>query len=188
MVIGAPYEDEGGSVYVYTGSPRGISTQHTQRIFAAQFTSINPSGFGYSITAGTDVDGNRCDGTWYKVTRTNEQLQIFLQNLYPISGVWYFNNSDSFLISDVVIGAYASDQVLLLLSRPVININVETELQEICANPENQECQTTSGVTYPCFSFTINFSWDSYQPAALAQQHGGYTFTSSLGNTSRSQT
>ena len=63
VIVGAPYEDERGAVYVYVGSPRGISTKATQRITAAQFTSINPNGFGYSITANTDVDGNRYDGT-----------------------------------------------------------------------------------------------------------------------------
>ncbi|KAF4526341.1 hypothetical protein B566_EDAN014649 [Ephemera danica] len=56
VAIGAPFEDK-GVVYLYRGASGGLSTV-TTRIAASEYFP-NLSGFGFSISRGQDVDGNR---------------------------------------------------------------------------------------------------------------------------------
>lgn len=58
--IGAPYAnspDEGGIVYIYNGSPKGLIQKPTQILRASQFPSAIRS-FGFSLDGGLDMDGN----------------------------------------------------------------------------------------------------------------------------------
>jgi len=67
VVIGAPYEDGKGAVYLYLGGPSGLIshpvTVYWQRIAAADF--FHPldalAGFGISLNA-ADIDGNNYPG------------------------------------------------------------------------------------------------------------------------------
>ncbi|XP_058809911.1 integrin alpha-4-like [Phymastichus coffea] len=59
VAVGAPYEDDGqGAVYIFNGSPEGLSLQPSQRIHAVDLP-MNLRGFGMSISEPRDVDGNR---------------------------------------------------------------------------------------------------------------------------------
>lgn len=57
--MGAPYENDAGTVYIYSGSVLGLTL--TQKIMA-QDISLNLKGFGFSITRATDVDMNMYGG------------------------------------------------------------------------------------------------------------------------------
>ncbi|XP_042886668.1 integrin alpha pat-2-like [Penaeus japonicus] len=57
VVIGAPFGDEGGVVYVYNGGANGLGSEHTQKISASHF-SVGLRSFGFSIDGGIDVDAN----------------------------------------------------------------------------------------------------------------------------------
>ena len=65
LIVGAPFEGQ-GCVYVFRGSARGLHVDYSQRIAAADLpltASLPPgppglSAFGYSLSAGLDVDDN----------------------------------------------------------------------------------------------------------------------------------
>jgi hypothetical protein len=57
--VGAPYEDGGGAVYIYSGSALGLTL--TQKIMA-QDIALNLQGFGCSITRAADIDMNKYAG------------------------------------------------------------------------------------------------------------------------------
>lgn len=62
VVIGAPYEDKGGAIYIYLAGPNGFkykpTTAYWQRILASEFSFSAPlSGFGISISS-ADIDMN----------------------------------------------------------------------------------------------------------------------------------
>ncbi|XP_023240622.1 integrin alpha-9-like [Centruroides sculpturatus] len=63
VVIGAPYEEERGAVYIYHGNNMGINSEFSQRITAkevnAAIKSSHLSGFGISISKGKDIDDNK---------------------------------------------------------------------------------------------------------------------------------
>lgn len=60
VAIGAPYDAEGGSVYVYLGSVNGLKPEHVQRITAEDLPpSVNiKRSFGYSLSGALDLDQN----------------------------------------------------------------------------------------------------------------------------------
>ena len=70
VVIGAPYENGKGAIYLYLGDKNGINrhniTGYWQRIAAADFVSHplnNLKGFGISLVA-ADMDGNGYPGIY----------------------------------------------------------------------------------------------------------------------------
>ena len=71
VVIGAPYEEDRGAVYVYLGGAEGISvhpaTVYWQRIAASDFPHPLDAlrGFGISLSA-ADVDDNGYPGSSLK--------------------------------------------------------------------------------------------------------------------------
>ncbi|XP_068779303.1 integrin alpha-X-like isoform X2 [Struthio camelus] len=59
VAVGAPLEDEEqGAVYVFLGVQGGLSTQYSQRIAGARFSS-RPRHFGQAVSGGTDLTGDR---------------------------------------------------------------------------------------------------------------------------------
>ncbi|XP_054157684.1 integrin alpha-9-like [Oppia nitens] len=59
IAIGAPYENERGTVYIYLGSKFGLIGSFSQRISAKDHLShLNLRGFGISIAGKRDVDKN----------------------------------------------------------------------------------------------------------------------------------
>lgn len=66
VVVGAPYEDGRGAVYLYLGGPEGLllqpETGYWQRIAASDFPiPAGLKGFGISLAA-SDIDDNRYPG------------------------------------------------------------------------------------------------------------------------------
>lgn len=59
IAIGAPFEGN-GVVYIYLGSPNGLSKKPSQKIHASDLKSGNKviRTFGSSLSGGTDLDGN----------------------------------------------------------------------------------------------------------------------------------
>lgn len=57
LAIGAPYEAQGGTVYIHFGSPNGIKSTPSQVIKASSIAS-NLQTFGYSLSGGLDMDLN----------------------------------------------------------------------------------------------------------------------------------
>jgi len=60
LVVGAPYDgpDHQGAIYIYLGTAEGIGKSHAQVIHASEVGS-NLRTFGYSISAGMDLDNNQ---------------------------------------------------------------------------------------------------------------------------------
>lgn len=57
LAIGAPYDPQGGTVYIHLGSASGIKPIASQVIKASSVTS-NLQTFGYSLSGGMDMDQN----------------------------------------------------------------------------------------------------------------------------------
>jgi len=58
LAVGAPYEGT-GAVYIYHGSPDGLSSVHSQRIYAGDLASnVAFHAFGSSMAGGADLDDN----------------------------------------------------------------------------------------------------------------------------------
>lgn len=57
LAIGAPYDENGGSVYIYLGSANGIKPVPSQVIKASSISN-NLQTFGYSLSGGMDMDLN----------------------------------------------------------------------------------------------------------------------------------
>lgn len=57
LAIGAPYDPQGGAVYIYLGSPSGLKLTPSQIIRASSIGN-NLQTFGYSLSGGLDMDRN----------------------------------------------------------------------------------------------------------------------------------
>lgn len=57
LAIGAPYDDNGGSVYIHLGSANGVRPVASQVIKASSISN-NLQSFGYSLAGGIDMDLN----------------------------------------------------------------------------------------------------------------------------------
>jgi len=57
LAVGAPYDPQGGSVYIYSGSKDGLKSTPSQVIRASTVAS-NLQTFGYSLSGGQDMDLN----------------------------------------------------------------------------------------------------------------------------------
>lgn len=128
LIVGAPFEGS-GAVYVFRGSRNGLHVEYSQRIYSSDLSfsplrSIQPlTAFGYSLSAGVDVDANG----------------------YP----------------DVVVGAFQSDAVVVLRSRPVVNVMTTLRSYPKVIDPKVTQCRK-DGLPYNCFKlqaclrFTVN--------------------------------
>ncbi|XP_037781926.1 integrin alpha-V-like [Penaeus monodon] len=57
LAVGAPYEGDGGAVYIFNGGSSGLLPQPSQVLRASDFAG-NLRGFGFSLDGGVDVDEN----------------------------------------------------------------------------------------------------------------------------------
>jgi hypothetical protein len=72
LIVGSPYDGPQGrgAVYIFNGSPQGLRSVASQVVQAADVDS-KLSTFGYSLSAGTDLDRNGYAGAWCDVTVTH---------------------------------------------------------------------------------------------------------------------
>ena len=128
LAVGAPYDADGGAIYIYLGSEWGLNSSPVQVIRASDLPldSINRAPiktFGYSLSGGIDLD----------------------ENGYP----------------DLLVGAYESDAIFLLRSRPIIDIetSVGGELDNI--DPEAAGCAYAPNSKLNCFKIEVCFKLKS---------------------------
>ena len=57
LAVGAPYDQQGGSVFIFRGGPNGIDEKPSQ-IIAGKDVDPRLQGFGYSLSGNVDLDGN----------------------------------------------------------------------------------------------------------------------------------
>ncbi|XP_065666646.1 integrin alpha-8 isoform X3 [Hydra vulgaris] len=64
---------------------------------------------------------------------------------------------------DVVIGAFNIGKVFLLRSRPVVSLsaNLQTNITQVPAEPENANCLGPNGVSYYCIELRLNLMYDA---------------------------
>lgn len=127
LAVGAPYDEDGGAVYIYLGSKDGLKPQAVQVIKGSEVSVSRRipklKTFGYSLSGGLDID----------------------QNGYP----------------DLLVGAYESDVIVLLRTRPIIDIvtYVKGKLKNI--DPTETTCAEAPGVKQACFAFEACFRLNS---------------------------
>ena len=130
FAIGAPYESNGGSVYVFFGGKISPSSpvwhaekQATQIILAENYASRLPRGlstFGSSLSGGRDMDGNG----------------------YP----------------DLLVGAYASSAAFLFRSRPIMDISTYVDDKNLHGiDPGQTGCAEDPSSSDACFGFAACF-------------------------------
>ncbi|KAK0420795.1 hypothetical protein QR680_014893 [Steinernema hermaphroditum] len=134
FAVGAPFDDGGnGAVYIYQGaaSPKDFKTKYAQKITSKDFAGIpaakNLKTFGFSLSGGVDLDGNK------------------------------FN--------DLAVGAYASDTVLLLRARPVIDVTTSIEKgvkKNIPIENGDTSCDRNAKT---CFTLKTKLNLDTIQRA-----------------------
>lgn len=61
VAIGAPYEEGGGSVYIYNGYNGGLWPKHSQRISASTLNT-GLLGFGISLSNAADLNSDGING------------------------------------------------------------------------------------------------------------------------------
>lgn len=100
LAVGAPYDgpDGQGAVYLFHGGPVRLNPQPAQVIFASEVHS-GLSGFGFSLTGGSDYDENGYPGRTSHEKIDCSQLYHCCHSVFP----------------DLIVGAYGSDQAVLLL-------------------------------------------------------------------------
>ena len=131
FAVGAPYEENGGSVYIFFGQGRYASSSvlraekaAVQTITSQSFKGM-PLGyhlatFGSSLSGGLDMDGNG----------------------YP----------------DLAVGAYESSKVFLFRARPIIDINTFVDDKNLRGiDPGKTGCLDDPESSDACFSFAACF-------------------------------
>lgn len=140
FAVGAPYEDNGGAVYVFLGGTNGLrlhgpdnegpylsaSTVADQIIKGSDVAKRVPvvprglSTFGSSLSGGIDMDGNG----------------------YP----------------DLLVGAYASNHVFLFRARPIIDITTYVDDRNLKGiDPGRSGCDADPSAEDACFDFSACF-------------------------------
>lgn len=188
LVVGAPFyftDYEGGAIYVYLSSDKGIGT----KTVPTNFTGKPESRFGFAVASAGDLntDGfsDLAVGAPYEnngvvyiylgsivglITEPSQIIQAsdfpeqalsrtsFATFGYSISGGLDLDQNG---YPDLLIGSYESDTVSLLLGRPIIDVitTVEGNLKNIDATKPGCAADPTS--TLVCFSFKACFKFNS---------------------------
>ncbi|KAG8184072.1 hypothetical protein JTE90_013706 [Oedothorax gibbosus] len=188
LVVGAPFyysKGIGGAVYVYMNSETGI-TEDTEPL---KLTGKSESQFGLSIASLGDLNKDgypdlaigapyEDKGAVYiylgsetgliaepsqvikvenlaKEVRTRRDLNTFG---YSLSGGVDLDNNG---YPDLLVGAYESDSVVLLRSRPIIDIITHVEGNMSSIDPKVKGCPEDRNSSLVCFSFEACFQFNS---------------------------
>lgn len=116
LVVGAPYDgtDHRGAIYIYLGTPEGISKSYAQVIFASEVDS-NIRTFGWSLSAGTDL----------------------------------------------LVGAYESNKVVLLKSSPIIQMDSQIRFKKVDNSNiyDINDCRILDGSEVPCVEVELSVEY-----------------------------
>ena len=139
--VGAPYENKGGAVYIFFGGPKGL------RLHGPSATFLSADEVADQIIRGDDLSST--------IRELPADLRTFGSSL---SGG---GDMDGNGYPDLLVGAYQSNYVFLLRSRPVIDITTsvdETNLKGI--DPGQSGCLEDLDAEESCFGFKACFSVD----------------------------
>lgn len=191
LIVGAPYynkknEPNSGSVYVYLNDRNsGFKDQ-----YAVNFTGKSRSLFGHALTCIGDIDKDgfsdfaigapfENSGVVYIVRGNREETKIKVSQViksgdlsenvenfgYSLSGGV---DMDSNLYPDLAIGALKSNKVVLLRTRPVLNVKAFVQdlknLEQIDQTIKN--CQLENNM-FVCFKFDICFQAEASRLSQL---------------------
>lgn len=187
LVVGAPFyhgKGEGGAIYIYLNSKKGISKQ-TKPI---KIVGKDESRFGFALSSAGDLnrDGYADLAVGAPYESGGGAIYIYLgsadgivkdpsQVIHPrdlpneikdkVTTLGYSlyggMDLDTNGYPDLASGNYESDSIILFRSRPIIDIvtRVKGNLQNIDPNPPLSGCPDDPGSPHVCFSFEACFQF-----------------------------
>ncbi|CAH1801714.1 unnamed protein product [Owenia fusiformis] len=183
FAVGAPFyteefgqKEEVGRVYIYYQTKRNKFKPHKSDILVG-FAS--KSRFGMSLAAIGDINNDKFkdlaigapyggedgNGAVYFFHGSSKGIQekhsqvIYAADVHPSIKTFGWSiaggyDMDSNFYPDVLVGAYASDNAVLLKTRPIIRITTEVTIVPQIINLENKMCTLASGDRVTCVSIT----------------------------------
>ena len=137
----------------------------------ASLGDINKDGFD-DIAVGAPYDGTSSRGAVYILLGSKSGIDPeFAQVIYAedIQGRglrtfgWSLSGGldmDENNYNDLLIGAYASDQVVMLRSRPVVNVTASLSTSKDSINLEDRDCTLSDGTRTFCTFVKVCLSFD----------------------------
>ena len=148
FAVGAPYEEGGGAVYVFFGGPKGLrSLGPSEDFYEAEMIADQ-------VIIASELSSH--------VSVVDESLATFGSSL---SGGMDMDGNG---YPDLLVGAYQSEKVFLLRSRPIIDITTtvdESNLKGI--DPGQAGCEEDPSSEDTCFDFTACFSVENKEVRGL---------------------
>ncbi|ESO12430.1 hypothetical protein HELRODRAFT_158962 [Helobdella robusta] len=188
LVVGAPfYYEKGysGAVYVYYNGPgqEGLSDS-PQKLKGTKSSNFVDVRFGFAIACGGDLNQDGFDdlvvgapfedsGAIYIFHGSTSLLslsqKVTVRDFVPISSMKLFGyaiskkfvDTDDNGYLDFLVGSYQSDSVVLLRTRPVVNIHFSAETSPKIIDPKNPLCTNSTNPKDRCFavSFKYKYTW-----------------------------
>ncbi|XP_014681196.1 PREDICTED: integrin alpha-PS1-like [Priapulus caudatus] len=198
LIVGAPFyrggdNKFGGRVYVYRNSAAGFDPNQVPVNISGSFGShfghivraigdVNQDGYD-DVAVGAPYEGN---GSVYifhgsKDFIVEEPAQVIKSESLPGGPMPAFGHSlagrqdlDENQYPDLVVGAFQSDKVVLLLARPIVNVTFKTRSPIKPIDPYDKSCPSAPGQL--CVSFEPCFKYTAF-PAATFNTRLRMTFT-----------
>ncbi|XP_055587793.1 integrin alpha-PS1 isoform X2 [Uranotaenia lowii] len=187
LLVAAPFyfsKSEGGAVYVYQNLNNNFTNSYTTKL-----TGKLESRFGLALANLGDINKDGCediaigapyegDGVVYIYLGSNKGLSTKPSQVITSSSLGLnvpklhtFGSSltggidlDNNTYPDLVIGAYDSAAVTILLARPITNIKTSVIPNEISnIDPTQHGCDADPGANATCFSFRACCSIEPYE-------------------------
>nr|XP_036220960.1 integrin alpha-PS1 isoform X2 [Bactrocera oleae] len=190
LIIAAPFyfnKKEGGAVYIYQNDKDMLPEQPTLKL-----TGTMESHFGLALANIGDINKDSCedlavgapyegDGVVYiylgsrsgLVSKPAQRIQASDLGLLPHplhtfgSSISGGTDLDGNSYPDIAVGAYNSSAVVMLLSRPIINIETTTRSNELRnIDPAKPGCLHDASTNLTCFTFEACCSIEPYEPSS----------------------
>ncbi|GAB6030530.1 hypothetical protein CHUAL_007394 [Chamberlinius hualienensis] len=196
LVVGAPFyygKESGGAIYIYMNAQlQAIYKDLNENTQPIRMTGKPESRYGFAITNLKDLNKDGFEdlavgapyenrGVIYIYLGSAEGIkkepsQIILSENIPGLPIQTFGYSlsggmdiDHNGYPDLLVGAYESDRVVLIRSRPVINIETKIEGSLINIDPNRAGCADDNQAGTVCFAFETCFKLSSQHSAASAR-------------------
>ncbi|XP_054088333.1 integrin alpha-PS1 isoform X2 [Zeugodacus cucurbitae] len=190
LIIAAPFyfnKSEGGAVYIYQNGKDMLPEKATLKL-----TGTMESHFGLALANIGDINKDRCedlavgapyegDGVVYiylgsltgLVSKPAQRIQASDLGLLPHplhtfgSSISGGTDLDGNSYPDIAVGAYNSSAVVMLLSRPIINIQTTARSNELRnIDPAKPGCLHDASTNLTCFTFEACCSIELYEPSS----------------------